>query len=132
MTAPRRFSLATVSVALAALALAGCGAQQGGVPAGGGPAGGTATTAPPTTVVTPTGGKVPGATAVRVDGVIERGVEPGCYVLTATNGGPKYLVVTKTPPPTDVPVHVEGTTMPGTMSYCQQGTPLHVTTVERR
>jgi hypothetical protein len=142
MTAPRRFTLAAVSAALTALALAGCGPQPGGNQAGGGPAGGTATTpattaptttTPPTTTppaTTPTG-KSGSGTTVTVEGVIEPGVEHGCYVLTPTSGGQKYLVLGQTKPPTDVRVRVHGTTQPDTMSYCQQGTPLQVSTIER-
>jgi predicted small secreted protein len=137
MTAPRRFSLGTVSVALAALALAGCGTQHGdGTPAGGGgPAGGgTVTTTTPAPALTLSGGPtkgVPQGTAVTVEGVIEQGVEPGCYVLTPTGGGEKYLVMGQSKPPVEVKVRVSGVTQPGTMSYCQQGTPLKVSTVER-
>jgi hypothetical protein len=138
MTAPRLSSLAAVSAALTVLVLAGCGPQPGGGQAGGGPAGGTATTTAPTTAPTttapPTTGKPGGGkqgTNVTVEGVIEQGVEPGCYVLTPTTGGQKYLVLGQTKPPTEVRVRVHGVTQPGTMSYCQQGTPLQVSTVER-
>jgi len=127
MTAPRRFTMAAVSVAFAALALAGCGTQHGAAPAGGGPAG---STAPSTT--TPTKPSGPKGAAVVVEGVIEAGVEPGCYVLTPDKGGEKYLVMGQSKPPTGVPVTVHGVTQPGTMSYCQQGTPLQVSTVELR
>jgi hypothetical protein len=134
MTAPRRFSLAAVSVAVAVVALAGCGTQQGGgAPAGGGPAGGTTTTsAPAPTTVVPTKPSGPKGVAVVVTGVIEAGVESGCFVLTPDKGGEKYLIMGQSKPPTGVPVTVHGVTQPGTVSYCQQGTPLQVSTVELR
>jgi hypothetical protein len=133
MTAPRRLSLTTASVALAALALAGCGTQHGTQAGGGGPAGGATTTATapvPTLSGGPTKGS-PQGRSVTVEGVIERGVEPGCFVLTPTAGGEKYLVMGQPKPPVEVKVRVSGVTQPGTMSYCQQGTPLMVSTVER-
>jgi hypothetical protein len=139
MTAPRRLA---VSVAFAALALAGCGTVHDGAQQAGGPAGGTATTTATTTAAppssstpAPTKPSGPKGAAVTVDGVITAGVEPGCYVLTPDRGGQKYLVImsgSTGKPPVDVPVTVHGVTQPGTMSYCQQGTPLAVSTLELR
>jgi hypothetical protein len=69
--------------------------------------------------------------AVVVTGVIERGVEPGCFVLTPDQGGVRYLVLAKSPPPLGVPVVVHGTTS-DQLSYCQQGAPLRVDRIDPR
>ena len=66
-----------------------------------------------------------------ITGVIKKGVEPGCLVLTTDNGGAQYLVLAKTVPPLGVPVVVHGTTS-DELSYCQQGTPLRVDHIDRR
>ena len=132
MTVFRRIPLVIASCAVAGLAVTGCGTQQGG---DGSAAGGTATTPAPTGVPTTLPTSQPAPTkpvAVVVHGVIEQGVEPGCYVLTPDQGGPKYLVIARTTPPIGVPVTVRGTTQPGMVSYCQQGTPLQATQIERR
>ncbi|HSV65154.1 MAG TPA: hypothetical protein VLJ59_04480 [Mycobacteriales bacterium] len=73
----------------------------------------------------------PAGRALVIQGVIERGVEPGCYLLTSDQPGPKYLVLSPTPPPIGVPVTVHGTTS-AELSYCQQGTPLRVSSIQRR
>jgi hypothetical protein len=71
-----------------------------------------------------------------VDGVVRRGVEPGCFVLRAgtksylllrTDGGEGAQNV-----PVAVPVRVTGRVLTGIASYCQQGTPLRVDTITRR
>jgi hypothetical protein len=142
MTVVRRICLAIGSCAVAGLAVTGCGTQTAGDGAG---AGGTASTPPPSVTVPPSVSPLPPTKtlprptktlppvpAVTVLGVIEQGVEPGCYVLTPDRGGSRYLVITKTPPPTGVPVAVLGTPRPDLVSYCQQGTLLQVSKIELR
>jgi hypothetical protein len=78
----------------------------------------------------------PAGPAITVDGVVERGVEPGCLVLRT--GAASYLLVrddggrTADDVPVAVPVRVRGQVLTGIASYCQQGTPLRVDTVTRR
>jgi hypothetical protein len=78
----------------------------------------------------------PAGGTVTVDGVVQRGVEPGCLVLRA--GTKSYLLVkgdgstSATGVPVAVPVRVSGRVLTGIASYCQQGTPLAVTAVTRR
>jgi hypothetical protein len=68
---------------------------------------------------------------VVVNGVIKKGVEPGCLVLIPDRGGERYLVLAKSPPPLGVPVVVHGTTS-DQLSYCQQGVPLRVDRIDPR
>lgn len=126
--------MAIASFAVLALAVAGCGTKQ----ADDSQAGGTqqptpiGTTHPTIVPPAPTKPVPPASATVVVQGVIEQGVEPGCLVLTPDKGGPKYLLIAATPPPVGVPVTVHGVTKPDQVSYCQQGTPLQVSQVERR
>jgi hypothetical protein len=138
MTVIRRICLAIGSCAVAGLTVTGCGTQTAGDGAGAGGAAGTpplpTVSAPPSRtmpVPTKTLPPVPGAPVV-VQGVIEPGVEPGCYVLTPDRGGSRYVVITTTPPPTGVPVTVRGIPHPDQASYCQQGTPLQASRIELR
>jgi len=72
---------------------------------------------------------------VRLKGLVERGVDPGCLVLRA--GGKSYTLLQgadATPArgvPLSVPVEVEAKLLPGVASYCQQGTLLKVVRVSR-
>ena len=154
MTVRWRVWLAVAACALVGVAVGGCGDSSGGSAAGGV----TATPVPTTPVTgsspasrlptgTPTavptsGSPVPEPTGsgiplprpdgVVVRGVIEAGVEAGCWVLTPDRAGPRYVLVTATTPPTGVPVTVYGTPHPDQVSYCQQGTVLAVNKIERR
>lgn len=69
--------------------------------------------------------------SVEVTGVIEQGVEPGCFVLTPEKGGPTYLVLGVPHPPVGVPVVVSGS-VSNLISYCQQGLPLQATSIVRK
>jgi hypothetical protein len=94
--------------------------------------------APPTSPAPspPTPSPAPSGGTLTVDGVVQRGVEPGCLVLRA--GTKSYLLVkgdgstSATGVPVAVPVRVRGQILTGIASYCQQGTPLAVTAVTRR
>jgi hypothetical protein len=114
---------AVVAVLLALLA-AGCAST------------GTGSNAPPPTTgaptVAPTGAPTTGGAQVTVDGVIERGVEPGCLVLRT--GTKSYLLqgAQASGAPVAVPVRVTGELVENVASYCQQGTPLQVATLSRR
>jgi hypothetical protein len=153
MTVRWRVWLAVACCALVGVAVGGCGGTSGGGSAAGGASGTPAPSTPttgsspvpslpagtPTTVPT-TGSGAPGPTrpgspwpsSVVVRGVIEKGVEGGCWVLTPDRAGPSYVLVTATTPPTGVPVTVYGTARPDQASYCQQGTVLAVSRIERR
>lgn len=119
-----------------ALAAMGC-APQGST--GSGDSGGSASTGPTTPVPAqtsePSGGTgsavPPAGRAVIVNGVIERGVEPGCFILTPDRGGPVYLVLGVRGLPVGVPVTVRGT-ISSVLSYCQQGIPLQASSVQQR
>ena len=161
MTVRWRVWLAVAGCALVGVTVGGCGGTSGGGSAAGGAAGTPAPTAPPTVPATgpatgsspasgiptgapttvptsgsrvpvPTGSGFPRPSSVVVRGVIEMGVEGGCWVLTPDRAGPRYVLVTATTPPTGVPVTVYGTAHPDQASYCQQGTVLAVTRIERR
>lgn len=77
----------------------------------------------------PPAAPAPTPTGFSVDGVVSRGVEPGCLVLTAA--GKHYTLQGTKDVPLNVPVHVTGTLRTDQASYCQQGTPLDVLTVTR-
>ena len=82
--------------------------------------------APPPAPAPATGG------SLTVDGVVEKGVEPGCLVLRA--GAKSYLLqgAQASGAPLAVPVRVSGDPVDNVASYCQQGTPLQVTSITRR
>jgi hypothetical protein len=154
MTVRWRVWLAVAACALVGVAVGGCAGTSGGGSAAGGasgtpapstPAPGTPTPSsspvPGTPTAVPTSGSgapgstrpgSPGPSSVVVRGVIEMGVEGGCWVLTPDRAGPRYVLVTATTPPTGVPVTVYGTARPDQVSYCQQGTVLAVSRIERR
>jgi hypothetical protein len=102
---------------LLALLTAGCAASGSGSPP---------TTVAPTTSAPTTGGPL------TVDGVVEKGVEPGCLVLRA--GAKSYLLqgAEASAAPLAVPVRVSGELVENVASYCQQGAPLQVTSITRR
>jgi hypothetical protein len=128
----RRVAAALV-LASSALLAAGCGTS--GTGSGGGPGSGSGGAPPPatTTAPAPTSAAPPtDGPTVTVDGVVERGVEPGCLVLRA--GTESYLLqgAKASSAPVAVPVRVSGQILLNVASYCQQGTPLEVSTVTRR
>ena len=112
-----------------ALTAAGCArADDPGAPPAGPSA--PASTAPASS---PPAGTAPASSApgaITVDGVVEKGVEPGCLVLRA--GGRSYTLQGATDVPLGVPVRVTGAARTDQASYCQQGTPLDVTSVTTR
>ena len=110
-------------------AAAGSGSAAGGSTATAGPPTPTGRSAAPTPVPTESG-------SITVDGVAERGVEPGCLVLRT--GSKSYLLLRSDGGeaaenvPVAVPIRVHGDVITDIASYCQQGTPLLVRTVTRR
>jgi hypothetical protein len=72
---------------------------------------------------------------VTLKGVVQRGVEPGCLVLTASGKSYTLLQGADATPatgvPLSVPVEVVATPLTGVASYCQQGTLLKVVRVTR-
>jgi hypothetical protein len=127
------------------------GSSVGGIPTASGTGGPTATTLPtatptstPRSTPRPTGSRSTGTArpvprpsgSIAVDGVVQRGVEPGCFVLRA--GAKSYLLLRTDggegaqDVPVAVPVRVTGRVVTGVASYCQQGTPLRVDTITRR
>jgi hypothetical protein len=125
---------AAAAVLLAVLA-SGCatsGSGSGSSGSGSPPSSAPSTTAP--TSAAPTSGPAPTGT-VTVQGVVERGVEPGCLVLHG--GGKSYTLLQgadATPAtgiPVAVPVEVVGIVLHDVASYCQQGTLLRVVGVRR-
>lgn len=116
-----RALLLTLAVALP---VAGCAGTDGGSP----PASSSPASSTPSRVSPPAG--------ITVDGVVEKGVQPGCLVLRA--GTRNYLLlqgadpVSATGVPVGVPVRVTGELLTGVASYCQQGAPLRVLAVARR
>jgi hypothetical protein len=119
----RRAAAAVLFVLLAA----GCANPGSGSGSGSG-----STPPPPATTSAAPAPAPTGAGTVTVDGVVEKGVEPGCLVLRA--GTKSYLLmgVQASAAPTAVPVRVTGELVTDVASYCQQGTPLQVTTLTRR
>ena len=113
----------------AALLAAGCADPGSGSGSGSGaaPPPPTITAPAPTSAAPPTAGPT-----VTVDGVVEKGVEPGCLVLKA--GRTSYLLqgAAASSAPVAVPVRVSGQLLQNVASYCQQGTPLEVSSVTRR
>src|SRR6266487_5229691 len=122
----------TLVAGLAAMiVLAGCGA--GTETGGGGSAAPTTTTPAPSA---PTGTRqTPSPPTLVLDGVAERGVEPGCVVFRAA--GKQYVLVgaggaTLTGVPMQVPIRIRAAVLTGVFSYCQQGTTLQVLQISRR
>jgi hypothetical protein len=98
-----------------------------------GPAQGGATTVPttlpgnpPATRPTQPGGQV------TVTGGVREGVEPGCLLLDAEEGGRRYLLVggERAELQAGARVKVTGRVEPDLVSTCQQGEPLVVATIE--
>jgi hypothetical protein len=123
---------AALALAASALLAAGCADPGTGPGSGSGsgaaPPPATTTTAPaPTSAGPPTAGPT-----VTVDGVVEKGVEPGCLVLKA--GSTSYLLqgAEASSAPVAVPVRVSGQLLDNVASYCQQGTPIEVSSIIRR
>lgn len=110
-------------------AAAGSGSAGGGSTATTGPPTHTGSSAAPTPVPTESG-------SITVDGIAERGVEPGCLVLRT--GSKSYLLLRSDGGeaaenvPVAVPIRVHGDVITDIASYCQQGTPLLVRTITRR
>jgi len=129
----RRLATAVLFVLLGLVgtgcAAAGSGSAAGGSTATAGPPTPTGRSAAPTPVPTESG-------SITVDGVAERGVEPGCLVLRT--GSKSYLLLRSDGGeaaenvPVAVPIRVHGDVISDIASYCQQGTPLLVRTVTRR
>jgi hypothetical protein len=125
----RRLAAAVLFVLLGlATGCAGAGSGSAGRPSGRPPT-------PVSSTTTPAPG--PGESgSIIVDGVVERGVEPGCLVLRT--GSTSYLLLRSDGGeaaenvPVAVPIRVRGDVITGIASYCQQGTPLLVRAVTRR
>jgi hypothetical protein len=125
----RRLAAAVLFVLLGlATGCAGAGSGSAGRPSGRPPT-------PVSSTTTPAPG--PGESgSITVDGVVERGVEPGCLVLRT--GSTSYLLLRSDGGeaaenvPVAVPIRVRGDVITGIASYCQQGTPLLVRAVTRR
>jgi hypothetical protein len=122
-----RRSIAVVGIA--AVVSAGCGARPAA------PAGGNTATNPPTRPAPTTSPSDSPGPVVLLNGIAARGVEPGCTVLQA--GGRQYDLrgphgTTITTVPLGVPIEVRAAVLKGTLSYCQQGTPVQVLQVHRR
>jgi hypothetical protein len=112
------------------------GCANTGSGSAGGPSG---PSSPPTPTSSTATTPAPGPTesgSITVDGIVERGVEPGCLVLRT--GSKSYLLLRSDGGeaaenvPVAVPIRVQGDVITGIASYCQQGTPLLVRTVTRR
>jgi hypothetical protein len=117
---------------LAGLLVAAC-ADSGGDGGDGGDGQGAATTVPATTPTTAPGGPTdPTRTGgpVTVTGTVTEGVEPGCLLLKATDGG-QYLLVggERAELRPGRRVAVSGRVDRGLLSTCQQGEPLVVASI---
>ena len=128
----RRLAAAVLFVLLG-LAGTGCAAAGSGSAGGGS----TPTTGPPTHTGSAAPTPVPTESgSITVDGIAERGVEPGCLVLRT--GSKSYLLLRSDGGeaaenvPVAVPIRVHGDVITDIASYCQQGTPLLVRTITRR
>jgi len=130
----RRLATAVLFVLLG-LVGTGCAAAGSGSAGGGS----TATTGPPAPAgssAAPTPPVPTGSGSITVDGIAERGVEPGCLVLRT--GSKSYLLLRSDGGeaaenvPVAVPIRVHGDVITDIASYCQQGTPLLVRTITRR
>jgi hypothetical protein len=152
MVTARSRALFALPAAAGALLLAGCGdpsTEPGNAPTTVAPSSVPPSSVPPgsttapgrTPVPVPSGSAIPLPPAptdlptasgrpVTVEGIVEEGVEPGCKVLTT--GNTSYLILGGKDVPTGVRVRVEGVLQPGVLSTCQQGTPLRVTSIQRR
>lgn len=119
---------AAAAVLLALLA-AGCATTEPGSDA---PPPAPASTLPTFTVPAPQPVPPPTGGPVTVDGVVEKGVEPGCLVLRT--GTRSYLLqgARASSAPVAVPVRVTGELVESVANYRQQGTPLQVTSISRR
>ncbi len=124
----------------AVIPLAGCAPTTGtGGTGAGQPTSPPAATSPAATSPapgSPTGTRQPPrAPTVQLDGVAERGVEPGCVVFHAA--GKQYVLVgaggtTLSGVPMQVPIRIRAAVLTGVFSYCQQGTTLQVLQISRR
>jgi hypothetical protein len=74
---------------------------------------------------TPSPGPIKGGRTVTVSGTVEAGVEAGCLLLKGylLLGGPRDVLAAGRS------VSVTGRVVTGTLTTCQQGTPLHVDSV---
>jgi hypothetical protein len=116
---------------LAGLLVAACAAPEGD-DAGGGQ--GAATSVPPTTPTTAPGKRTePTRTGgpVTVTGTVTEGVEPGCLLLAAEDGG-QFLLVggERAELRPGRRLAVTGRVDRGLLSTCQQGEPLVVASIE--
>jgi hypothetical protein len=84
----------------------------------------------PLPVDPPVGDPVDGARTVSVEGTVEDGVEPGCVVLSDSDGREWTLTGPLKKLPHDVPLTVTGTTTPDILTTCMQGDVLDVRRVE--
>ena len=78
------------------------------------------------------GDPVDSTQVVSLDGTVETGVEPGCVVLSDSNGRQWTLTGPLSTLPHGVPLTITGTTTRGLFTTCQQGEPVRVTRAELR
>jgi hypothetical protein len=115
---------AAVLLALPAVLLAGCAnpSPSGGTP----PPAPTTTSAPAPAPTTTAAGKT-----VTVDGVVQRGVEPGCLILHTATGTYELIGSTASSAPVSSSVQVSGVVRTDLLSHCQQGPILQVSSLTR-
>jgi hypothetical protein len=125
---------ALAGLLLAVALLAACAdpdAGDGGAASGGsGPT--TAPRTPPTAPTTPTTRPgSPGASEITATGTLHDGVEPGCVLLRADQGGGVYLLVggDRNELRAGGRVQVTGRLVPDLLSTCQEGQPLRVSSI---
>jgi hypothetical protein len=116
---------------LAGALLAACADPD---PGDGGAAAGGATTAPTTAPGTPpvTSPTPPAGGRLTVTGTVREGVEPGCMLLDAEQGGGRYLLAggERGELRAGARVKVTGRVDRNLLSTCQQGEPLVVASIE--
>jgi hypothetical protein len=118
---------------LAGLLVAGCAEPDGG-DGGAGPGGAAPTTVPATTPTTAPGKPTEPTRSggpVTVTGTVTKGVEPGCLLLAAEDGG-QFLLVggERAELRPGRRLAVTGQVDRGLLSTCQQGEPLVVAAIE--
>ncbi|WP_157647686.1 hypothetical protein [Actinomycetospora chiangmaiensis] len=135
-------SMLTAAIILCGVVVTGC--ATGGTAPGpatsasaspttdtGAPASGTAGSGPSNSGPSSSGVALPTSGAETLDGVATRGALPSCLVLTTADG--RHFVLLGAPTtPVGVPITVTGTADPGSASACNAGTPVQVSSVQRR